>query len=611
MGKFQNRWQKSTFGRAVNVLSPADQRKVLVVAVLQVCIGVLDLLGVIAIGLLGALSVTGLQSNLPGDRVSLVLNFLHLSQVSFQTQAFILGIGAAALLVGRTVISIIFTRRILFFLSNRGAQISADLVSKLLSQSLIAIQAKTSQETLFAVTRGVEYVTLQILAPAIVLVSDVALLIIMAVGLFMIDPLTAVSTFFVFFIIGYVLYRFMHVRASVLGFRSSELNILSNEKIVEVFSSYRESVVRNRRDYYAREIGGYRFALARTSAEMNFLPYVSKYVIETSVILGALFIGAAQFFLQDVAQAVATLAIFLAAGTRIAPAVLRVQQGSVLIRGSMGQAKPTLDLIEDLASIVLDENIQDNVEVHHEGFISDIQLENVSLTYPDKINPAIKNVSLSIPPGKSVAFVGPSGAGKTTVIDILLGVLLPDEGSVRISGLAPQLAVAKWPGAVSYVPQDVVMAAGTIRENVGLGYPIAQATNELVESALSVAQLDGFLSTLPDGMDTQVGERGTKISGGQRQRLGIARAMFTRPHLLVLDEATSSLDGETEADISEAIHALRGSTTVVMIAHRLSTVRDADIVIYMDKGEVVATGTFNQVREAVPDFDRQAKLMGL
>ena len=611
MGKFQNRWQKSTFGRAVNVLSPADQRKVLVVALLQVCIGVLDLLGVIAIGLLGALSVTGLQSNLPGDRVSLVLNFLHLSQVSFQTQAFILGIGAAALLVGRTVISIIFTRRILFFLSNRGAQISADLVSKLLSQSLIAIQAKTSQETLFAVTRGVEYVTLQILAPAIVLVSDVALLIIMAVGLFMIDPLTAVSTFFVFFIIGYVLYRFMHVRASALGFRSSELNILSNEKIVEVFSSYRESVVRNRRDYYAREIGGYRFALARTSAEMNFLPYVSKYVIETSVILGALFIGAAQFFLQDVAQAVATLAIFLAAGTRIAPAVLRVQQGSVLIRGSMGQAKPTLDLIEELASIVLDENFQDNVDVHHEGFISDIQLENVSLTYPDKINPAIKDVSLSIPPGKSVAFVGPSGAGKTTIIDILLGVLLPDKGSVRISGLAPQLAVAKWPGAVSYVPQDVVMAAGTIRENVGLGYPIAQATNELVESALSVAQLDGFLSTLPDGMDTQVGERGTKISGGQRQRLGIARAMFTRPHLLVLDEATSSLDGETEADISEAIHALRGSTTVVMIAHRLSTVRDADIVIYMDKGEVVATGTFNQVREAVPDFDRQAKLMGL
>lgn len=611
MKKLQARWRKSTFGRAVQVLSPKDQQKVLAVVVLQVCIGILDLLGVIAIGLLGALSVTGLQSRLPGNRVSSALNLLHLSDSSFQNQALILGVGAVTLLVGRTVISIYFTRRILFFLSNRGAQISANLVSRLLSRSLLAIQSRTTQETLFAVTRGVEFVTLQILAPAIVLVSDVALLLIMAIGLFTIDPLTAICTFLVFLTIGYVLYRFMHVRAGALGARSSELNIVSNEKIVEVFSSYRESVVRNRRDYYAREIGIYRFALARTSAEINFLPYTSKYVIEASVILGALLISVAQFVLQDVAHAVATLAIFLAAGTRIAPAVLRVQQGSVLIRGSMGQAKPTLALIEELGTTPLIENIDDKVDVVHEGFSSDIQVENVSLTYPNKSAPAITNVSLSISSGKSVAIVGSSGAGKTTIIDVLLGVLLPDQGSVQISGLSPQLAFAKWPGAVSYVPQDVVIAAGSIRENVALGYPLSEATDELVMGALRVAQLERFIASLPDGINTQVGERGTKISGGQRQRLGIARAMFTRPHLLVLDEATSSLDGETEAGISAAIQALRGSTTVVMIAHRLSTVRDADIVVYMDKGKVLATGTFEEVRTSVSDFNRQAKLMGL
>ncbi|TRZ88299.1 MAG: ABC transporter ATP-binding protein [Streptomycetaceae bacterium] len=611
MKKLLSRWRESTFGRAVQVLSPKDQRKVLAVVVFQVCISVLDLLGVIAIGLLGALSVSGLQSQLPGNRVSSALDFLNLSQSSFQNQAIVLGIGAVVLLVGRTVISIFFTRRILFFLSNRGAQISANLVSRLLSQSLIAIQSRTSQETLFAVTRGVEYVTLQILAPAIVLVSDVALLLIMAIGLFTIDPLTAIGTFFVFFAIGYILYRFMHVRAGALGARSTELNIVSNEKIVEVFSSYRESVVRNRRDYYAREIGTFRFALARTSAEMNFLPYVSKYVIETSVIVGALLIGAAQFFLQDAAHAVATLAIFLAAGTRIAPAVLRVQQGSVLIRGSMGQSKPTLDLIDALGSTPLIENIDDKVDVVHAGFLADITINNVSLTYPSKSTPAIANISLRIPAGKLIAFVGPSAAGKTTIIDVLLGVLIPDGGSVQISGLPPQVTVSKWPGAVSYVPQDVVIAAGTIRENVALGYPLSEATDELVMSALKIAQLEKFVNGLPEGVDTHVGERGTKISGGQRQRLGIARAMFTRPHLLVLDEATSSLDGETEAGISEAIHALRGSTTVVMIAHRLSTVRNADIVVYMDKGKVLATGTFEEVRTAVPDFDRQAKLMGL
>ena len=198
MKKLRERSRRSIFGRAVRVLSSSDQRKILGVVILQVCIGVLDLLGVIAIGLLGALSVTSLQSRLPGNRVTSALNFLHLSDVSFQSQALFLGLGAVVLLIGRTVISIFFTRRVLFFLSNRGAQISANLVSRLLSQSLIAIQSRTSQETLFAITRGVEYVTLQILAPAIVLVSDVALLFILAIGLFTIDPLTAIGTFFVF-----------------------------------------------------------------------------------------------------------------------------------------------------------------------------------------------------------------------------------------------------------------------------------------------------------------------------------------------------------------------------------------------------------------------------
>ena len=238
-------------------------------------------------------------------------------------------------------------------------------------------------------------------------------------------------------------------------------------------------------------------------------------------------------------------------------------------------------------------------------------IKDISLTYPNKMVPAIAKVSLTIPAGTSVAIVGPSGAGKTTLIDVLLGVLNPDTGSVSVSGVPPLLAVATWPGSVSYVPQDVAIVSGTIRENIALGYPLEEATDELVMNALKVAHLDEFVASLPHGINTQVGERGARISGGQRQRLGIARAMFTRPHLLVLDEATSSLDGETEASISDAIHALRGSTTVVIIAHRLSTVRNTDKVVYLSNGTVLATGTFEEVRTAVPDFDNQAKIMGL
>jgi len=611
MTKRKERWKESPLGRSFRVLSLSDQRKIFAVTLLQIFLGVLDLLGVLVIGLLGALSVTGIQSAQPDDRVNEILRLLPIAELSFQSQAAILGASAVILLVGRTIISVIFTRRILFFFSRRGAKISADLVSRLLSQSLLTIQTRTTQETLYAVTRGVEQITLYVLAISVVLVADISLLFVMAIGLFIVDPISAAGAFIVFAVIGFFLYRLMHVRAGALGISSSQLNIKSNEKIVEVFNSYRESVVRNRRDYYAREIGRLRYELADTSAEIAFMPFISKYVIETTIVVGALFIGAAQFVLQDATQAVATLAIFLAAGTRIAPAVLRVQQGSIQIRGSLGQASPTLDLIDSLGNAKMIENVDDTVDVIHNGFDSEIRITDVSLTYPSKSTPAISNLTLLVSPGTSIAFVGPSGAGKTTIVDILLGVLSPNFGNVLISGLPPLLAVAKWPGAISYVPQDVVISSGTIRENVSLGYPKEAATDDLVMKALRVAHLEEFVAELPNGIDTQVGERGTKISGGQRQRLGIARAMFTQPHLLVLDEATSSLDGETEASVSEAIHALRGTTTVVIIAHRLSTVRDVDLVVYLSQGEIKAIGSFDEVRSAVPDFDRQAKRMGL
>jgi ABC-type multidrug transport system fused ATPase/permease subunit len=315
--------------------------------------------------------------------------------------------------------------------------------------------------------------------------------------------------------------------------------------------------------------------------------------------------------MQDAAHAVATLAIFVAAGSRIAPAVLRIQQGSVTMKSSLGMAKPTLDLIEFLGNQPITENLDDEVHTKHDGFIPSLNISNVSLTYPEKSEKALTNLTLQAGPGTVVALVGPSGAGKTTLVDVLLGVLKPDTGSVQISGVTPLEAISTWPGAIAYVPQDVLVANGSIRENIALGYPLSVATDELVNEALRIASLSEFISTLPEGLDTNLGERGAKISGGQRQRIGIARALFTKPKLLVLDEATSALDGSTEESISNDINKLKGSTTVVLIAHRLSTVRDADLVLYMEKGRVVAHGTFNEVRSSVPDFDRQAKLMGL
>lgn len=609
--KIYSVWSSSTLGRSVRVLSKKNQIRIFFVAIIQMLLGALDLLGVALIGVLGALAVNGVQSRPAGNRVESILSLLHISDKSFQMQAAVLGLLATVTLVGRTVFSIIFTRKILFFLSRQGARISGTLISKLLSKNLLYVNLRSHQETLFAVTNGVTSITLGVLGTAVSLIADGSILIVMAVGLFIVDPLIAISTLLVFSTIAFGMYQLSQKRAQFLGVQNANLSISSNERILEVLNSYRESVVRNRRNYYAREISLGRLKLADTLAETTFLPNISKYVIETAVILGALFIAAVQFWLQDASHAVATLAVFLAAGTRIAPAVLRVQQGALGIKSSLGIAGPTLDLIEDLIETEEASLTSDVLDREHLGFNPSVSLLDVRFTYPGSANPAISNINLEISGGQIVALVGPSGAGKTTLVDVLLGVLNPELGAVKISGCTPVDAFSKWPGAVSYVPQDVTISNGTIRSNVGFGYPLELAKDELVVESLKIAHLVEYLKESKLELDASVGERGTKLSGGQRQRLGIARAMFTKPQLLVLDEATSSLDGETEANISGAIQELRGTTTVVMIAHRLSTVRNADLVVYMESGKIMASGKFDEVRLLVPNFDKQAQLMGL
>lgn len=597
--------------RSYHLLSVGERRKLGLVILVQVFLSSLDLLGVIAIGLLGAISLTSLTSGIIGDRVHSILTMLHLENVSFEYQAIILGVGAVVLLICKTILSVYFTRKILFFLSRRGARISSELISRLLAQPLSLIQARTTQEILYAVTTGVSITLLQILATATIMVSDLWLLLIMSVGLFIVDFKLAIETFIVFFLIGLLIDRLTRIRAGKLGKEIANLYVKSNEKIVEVFESYRESVVRNRRDFYVRNIESARVALADTYAEMSFLPYISKYAIETGIVVSAILLGSIQLILKDATHAIATLSIFLVAGSRIAPAVLRIQQSMTTIQTASGQALPTLDLVDSLRAIRISKSMESPIDFAHPGFLPEIKISNISFAYPGSRNRAISNISLNFPIGALVAVVGPSGAGKSTLIDLLLGVLIVDEGEVLISGMPPLTAVAKWSGAVSYVPQDVFIIDGTVRENISLGYSDTEIDNELVMSAIKIAHLDEFVSQLPDGIHTQVGERGKKISGGQRQRLGIARALYTCPHILVLDEATSSLDGMTESSISESIHSLRGHTTIVMIAHRLSTVRNADIVVYLSEGKVLATGSFEEVRMAVPDFDEQAKIMGL
>ncbi len=611
MKSLKNFLRESVIWRGLRILSIRDRRIIFLIIFAQIGLGLLDLLGVALIGILTALSINGVSSRPVGDRVGKFMEIINLDGQDLKYQATALAVMASLLLISKTLASLYFTRKSLFFLSRRSASISSTLIFKLLGQSLLEIQGRSRQETVFALTSGVNAVTVSIIGSFMTLVSDIALLIILLSGLFIVDTLVALAALTLFGFVGVILYYVMQVRAKELGKQQAQLNIKSHEKIVEVLTSYRELVVRNRRFHYANLVGGIRLSLANYTAESAFLVSISKYVMELSIVIATLLVAFIQFSIHTAQHSVAVLSVFFAASTRIAPAVLRIQQGSLTIKSSRGVAEPTLKLFKSLADKPTIHPQLETFETDYVGFEPTIQLRDVSFTYPGAKSPVINGMDLNINSGEIVAIVGPSGAGKTTLIDLMIGVLNPTSGEVLIGSKPPLHSLEEWSGAVAYVPQDIVITNGSFRDNILLGYADSILMDPLIDKAIKRAQLKELVEGFPEGLNTRVGDAGNRLSGGQRQRLGIARAMLTEPKILILDEATSALDGESESKISLALSEMRSQTTVVLIAHRLSSLRNADRVLYLNDGRIQAEGSFDEVRKIVPDFDNQAKLMGL
>ena len=528
--------------------------------------------------------------------------------MTFQTQVAVLGAIAASLLIIRTSLSIYINRRILFFLSRRGALISSSLITKVLGQTLNLVQKNSSQKIIYSVTSGVSAVTLGVIGSSAVLIADSSLLVFMSVGLFIYDPLMAILTALLFAGVGYVLYLFMHLRIKALGEKSAELAIASNQQIMEVLSSFRESFIRNRRAYYANNISNVRSELADASAEMSFMPSISKYVLEITLVVGAVTVAASQFLTRDALSAISSMTVFMAASTRIAPAVLRIQQGILGIKGSVGSAKPTLQMIED---VILAPELPAgdlSIDFNHEGFSPRISVQKIDFSYDN--HKVIDGIDIQLSPGEKIAIVGNSGAGKSTLMDLLIGVLTPQSGSVQISGRSPVEAIRKWQGAIAYVPQNIALIEGSIADNVRLGFPPEIITDARVIEALAAAQLGEFIESLPMGIQTSVGEAGSRLSGGQKQRIGIARALVTKPKLIFMDEATSALESKTEEKISETLSSLDESISLILIAHRITTIQYADKIIYIESGRIRAFGNILEVRKQVPEFnDAMGKLL--
>lgn len=603
---------KETVVESFRTLTQNERRKVVLVAAIQVGLGFLDLLGVAIIGVIGSLAVNGIQSRAPGTRITQILEFLSLDGFTFQTQVAILGIGATVVLVSRTLISMYFSKRILHFLARRAAVTSNKLVSSLMNSQLKTIQVRSKQETIYAVTEGVNLMMLNIIGTVVGVTSDIFLLIILSLGLFVVNPLMAIATFLIFGIVAFLLYFAVNKKVNLLGNSNAEQTVFSFEKISEAITNYKELYIRDKRDYYSEIINGSRQKIAWNSAELSFIPNLGKYMIEVTMVIGAIVICGLQFYFSDATHAVSMLSVFLAAGSRIAPAILRVQSGAIAIKGSYGGASRTIALMKELDQEPIEISPGAISSARSSGdFTGTAQIKGLSFSYGDGNRLVLQDINLEIREGETLAIVGPSGAGKSTLVDLLLGIYSPISGTIEVSGVAPQLAIKAWPGAVAYVPQNVSLISGSIAENIALGYSKDEIDLVRVRECIEIAQLTEYVVSLPDGIEAHVGESALLMSGGQLQRLGIARAIYTQPKMLVLDEATSALDGKTEMDVSEAILSLRGKITITLIAHRLSTVLKADRIVYLESGKILSIGNFEQVKAEIPEFANQAKLMGL
>lgn len=596
---------------AFQLLDGKARNKLKMLTAIQVFIGFLDLVGIAVIGIIGALAVKGVQSSTQSGKVTYVLRAFRLESSTIQIQVGVLGSIAAILLISRTVFSMSLAKKTLYFLGAQSAEVSRNLSQIVFSDTEKLVRFQDPQKLLFALTSGVEVVIIRILGAALANIVDASLLILMFLTLFYVSPILAVSSVLFFAILGIVLNRYLNERAQIAGARNTKMHIQSTSEILGILKSHREIHVWGRGSHVADSIGDSRSSLADVASEVAFMPNVSKFVIEIAIVISIFLLGVSQFLLSDAPHAVATLGVFLAAGMRIGPSVLRVQQGILQIRSAVGQAEPTFELAKQLkaqGSV----SAKDSNPIHsHSDFAEDVKLNDIDYAYPDSTFSTLNHINLKINFGDTVAIVGPSGSGKSTLVDLILGLLKPTSGEVLIGSDKPGEVIKVWPGVISYVPQTVNIINGSIKDNILFTLSNEPIFQSRLAQVIERASLTSWISTLPDGVETVIGESGIGLSGGQAQRIGIARALITDPKILILDESTSALDSQTESEIIRELMKLKGRVTVIIIAHRLTTVAHSDTVIYLENGKIAASGTIEEVRKAVPNFERQALLMGL
>jgi ATP-binding cassette subfamily C protein len=397
------------------------------------------------------------------------------------------------------------------------------------------------------------------------------------------------------------------LRAQSENYQSS---IKLTTSISNLLAVFRELTVSGKKGKYVGDIHSAKTKATNSAAKSGFVATLPRHIIENALIIGVALFLLAQVSSGDLASSAGKIGVFLAGAFRLTTALLPLQASFLAIKAAIPLAKIAQDILRELPELVEREtkSLNSSESINHIEQPIGAVFEDVTFSYPDSPAPALVNLNFTIEPGSQTALMGPSGAGKSTIADMLCLLLTPSSGRVFqiINSSKPESSIG---GRVSYVPQKPGMISGTILENVALGVEPESVDRDEVISALQAAHLGTLIKELPEGIDTSLGKLKDSLSGGQMQRLGLARAIFSKPNLLVMDEATSALDAESESEIQKTLEEMRGRVTVVVIAHRLNTIQHADKVILLEDGKVTDSGTFKELIARNPSVEKVVDLM--
>lgn len=378
--------------------------------------------------------------------------------------------------------------------------------------------------------------------------------------------------------------------------------------VTQGLGGIKDARVLNRENEFIGAFENEAYASTRLMAYIKFIQQIPKPVVEITAVVGMLLISVLLVWQgRPMTAIIPILTLFAMATVRLMPSVQQLSTMYTNLRYNLVSLDPIYDDLKELEGFQ-SEFVKDRKSGKKIRLDDQVDIQNVRYSYPGSDEIALSDISLSIKRGTAVAFVGESGAGKSTLVDVLLGLLKPSGGVIKIDGKDVQDNLSAWQCNIGYIPQSIYLSDDTLRRNIAFGLPDHLIDEQKILDAVKLAQLNKVLRTMPDGLDTILGERGTRLSGGQRQRVGIARALYHDPDILVMDEATSALDNITEKQITEAIEALRGERTIIMIAHRLTTVQNCDLLYLMKDGKIIESGTYSTLITKNKEFREMAMI---